>query len=547
MKRYICFLMALAVQTLSAGQSYYVNNLNSGGDGSFNNPYSTIAKGLSVLKAGDTLFIRGSASGEAQVYQENINLGSSSVSGSESANITVKNYGKEQVRILLSASFSVYSDWWFFEGLVFDIGANNYDLIKVRGDHLTFRNCEVTNGQKDGFDITNANYLLVENCRIHNFNRSDATDAHGIILDGGQNNTFRNNVIYDCKGDCIQLYRTYQNYNTVIEGNDLYTTFGPGSENAIDCKDTHGCIIRNNKMHGFHKAEDSDGVALKMNYDSDDVLIEGNDIYESNGGFRISGGETDRIVFQRNAVHDLHADGGDVSKYGYGIQFDGVNDIQVVSNTFANLPGPLFWIASAAATNLTMKNNLFYKANKLKDDGAFQGSVSIDYNGWFQCAETIGGAHDVTGSDPKFKDEANRDYYLLKESPVIDKGDLASGSGYPGGRIDLGAFEFEPSTSLQQGSWQPPQGFQLYQNFPNPFNPETTIAYELPAAGQVSLTIYDLQGRKVSAPVNSQQKAGFHRLEFSAVADKHTLTSGVYLYVLKYDEQQAIKRMILLK
>ncbi len=538
-------LLFLFSAFLFAGNIYYTDNQNSGSeDGSFSNPFQTIAAGMDALHAGDTLFVRGSQSGEAQLYTENLSLSDSKPNGTEAEPIVVIRYQNEQIHIILEGSFYIYTNWWEFNGLHFDMENKDLRVIRPRGDYLTFRNCEISNAQRDGFDVYFTNFLLIENCTIHNFNRSDQYDAHGIILNGGHNNTIRGNAIYDCKGDCIQLYKADQNYDTVIEDNDLYTTLGSGSENAIDIKGTKGCTIRNNKMHGFHDADDSDGSALKINKNSDDVLVENNEIYASNGGMRITGGDVDNITIQFNVVHDLHVDGGDSSKYGYGVQFDGVNDVTFKSNTFANIPGPLFWIASGGATNINMKNNLFYNSNSFKGATSdFIGTVSIDYNGWFNCNETISGTHDTNGSDPLFRNPQGQDYHLNEGSPAIDKGDPAEGTAFPGDKIDLGAFEFDNTTSLTY----PPQNilddFKLEQNYPNPFNPSTTINYRLSAVSFVELVVYNLLGEKVRTLVNRMQEAGIYSLVF----DGNSLPSGVYFYRLNAGSFSQIRKMTLLR
>ncbi|WP_456443946.1 right-handed parallel beta-helix repeat-containing protein [Caldithrix abyssi] len=541
----IILIILTTSQILFGLSIYFVDNTaGNNGDGSFEQPFNSIAEGMSHLQTGDTLFVRGSQSGPAQIYNEELYLSDSSPAGTQEAPIVVKAYQNEQVRIILQSSFSIYATHWTFEDLIFDMDGKNYDTIKLKGDYITFRNCEITNGQKDGFDIAGASYTLIENCIIHNFTRSDQYDAHGIILDGGLDNVFRNNTIYDCKGDCIQLYNSEQNYGTLIEGNNLYTTLGSGSENAIDVKAARNLRIINNKMHGFHDSEDSDGVALKINKDSDDILVYGNEIYESNGGIRVSGGDVDSIRIERNVIHDLHVDGGDSSKYGYGIQFDGVNNVHLINNTMANIPGPLFWIAGGSATNIRMENNLFYRSNAFKGSASeFKGNVFIDFNGWFKCQEIIASDNQVTGDDPSFVDEANYDYHLKGNSPAIDAGNPATGSDFPGGRVDLGAFEYEPATPIDQTPPQPPQNLRFFNCYPNPFNPDTIMEYELVISGQVRLEIFNILGEKIDALINGFQSAGIYQKRWLANA----LPAGIYFARLQVNRQTKVQSLILLK
>jgi aminopeptidase N len=88
-----------------------------------------------------------------------------------------------------------------------------------------------------------------------------------------------------------------------------------------------------------------------------------------------------------------------------------------------------------------------------------------------------------------------------------------------------------------------PVEFQLHQNFPNPFNPNTTIHYELPIANYVDLSIYTVLGEKVTTLVSKYQKAGFHLVKW----DASNLAGGVYVYKLKTSEFSDVKKMVLIR
>jgi hypothetical protein len=74
-----------------------------------------------------------------------------------------------------------------------------------------------------------------------------------------------------------------------------------------------------------------------------------------------------------------------------------------------------------------------------------------------------------------------------------------------------------------------PKTFSLEQNFPNPFNPTTTIYYQLPTASRVSIVVYDLLGREVKRLVDEVREAGYHEVRFSATGASG-IASGVYFY-----------------
>ncbi len=88
-----------------------------------------------------------------------------------------------------------------------------------------------------------------------------------------------------------------------------------------------------------------------------------------------------------------------------------------------------------------------------------------------------------------------------------------------------------------------PQAFSLSQNYPNPFNPSTAIYYDLPVAGRVSLTVYNLLGQEVVTLVDEEQKVGRYKVEFNAAS----FASGLYFYRLSAGTFYAVKKMLLLK
>jgi hypothetical protein len=88
-----------------------------------------------------------------------------------------------------------------------------------------------------------------------------------------------------------------------------------------------------------------------------------------------------------------------------------------------------------------------------------------------------------------------------------------------------------------------PTGFKLSQNFPNPFNPSTTIRFTLPQAGNVSLKVYNALGQEVATLVNGHQTAQNYEVTF----DASNLASGVYIYTLRTDNFSQSKKMLLVK
>jgi hypothetical protein len=83
--------------------------------------------------------------------------------------------------------------------------------------------------------------------------------------------------------------------------------------------------------------------------------------------------------------------------------------------------------------------------------------------------------------------------------------------------------------------------FELIQNFPNPFNPITTIKFQIPNSEFVILKIYNILGKEVATLVSKKLNQGNHTYTF----DGKNLASGVYYYQLVAGEYRAVKKMIL--
>lgn len=95
---------------------------------------------------------------------------------------------------------------------------------------------------------------------------------------------------------------------------------------------------------------------------------------------------------------------------------------------------------------------------------------------------------------------------------------------------------------------QIPAAFALHQNFPNPFNPETNIQYELPEAAFVSLNIFNVRGQEVRRLLSQQQSAGVKQISWNSQDNwGKNVPSGIYFYQLQAGNFIKIRKMILLR
>jgi len=167
-------------------------------------------------------------------------------------------------------------------------------------------------------------------------------------------------------------------------------------------------------------------------------------------------------------------------------------------------------------------------------------------------------------SDPGFYAWTEDNPYTLGEdSPCIDAGttdfsiftipdwyefptyDLSGNSRIYGDQVDLGAYEWQGQTGINDPVTAPV--FSL-RNYPNPFNPETTITYSLPEATKMRLDIYNLKGQLVKTLVNEAKAAGKYSVIWKGTDDRHhPVSSGIYIYKMSAGKYNSTRRMILMK
>jgi flagellar hook assembly protein FlgD len=93
-----------------------------------------------------------------------------------------------------------------------------------------------------------------------------------------------------------------------------------------------------------------------------------------------------------------------------------------------------------------------------------------------------------------------------------------------------------------------PTAYALEQNYPNPFNPSTQIRYALPEEARVTISVYDLMGRKVRTLVNGVQSAGYRSVVWNATNDMgRQVSAGVYIYSIQSGDFVQNRKLVLMK
>jgi predicted outer membrane repeat protein len=155
--------------------------------------------------------------------------------------------------------------------------------------------------------------------------------------------------------------------------------------------------------------------------------------------------------------------------------------------------------------------------------------------------------------DPQFVNPEESDFSLTEDSPCVDTGTAflvidgdtlvnLSDDRYSGDAPDMGAFEYGFSiVDLESNNF--PTAFNLLQAYPNPFNSSTRLEYEIPQAGQIAMSVYDLTGREIVKLADGWREVG----KYNIVLEGGNLTSGVYLISLDAGGRRVAKQVQLLK
>ena len=446
-----------------SSSTYYVDNhASSDGNGSISSPWDNIEDHVCDLSAGDTMYVRGDASGSRlysvpEVYLVDYEGCESGAAGSP---ITVAAYPGEHVTLRNSDSSThlVYLnnvDYWIVDGFTIDNNGYSGYAVAIRdGMHNTIRNNEIRNGLYYGILVGDGptQYTTIENNLIHDFNDPDR-DVHCICVEARSHyTTIRNNTTYSCSGDSVQLYAsdsaTTSDYSrdVLIEGNTFRRGTLTRTEDGIDVKQADGLTIRGNEILGFEGGSDPDhswyaGRGIMLQRGSRDVVISDNVIRDASIPLDIvsDGGKTIRnVTIYNNLIYDFHS--------YEAILLQNVEEIYIYNNTIANALDGGRSIRVGGSYGLTggaIRNNLIYDTDSAEASGDGMTNVVVDHNGWFSTGATGDFADntDVTGSDPRFMNSSGGDYRLQSSSPAVDAGAYI-GYPYGGAAPDLGAYEY---------------------------------------------------------------------------------------------------------
>jgi len=294
--------------------------------------------------------------------------------------------------------------------------------------------------------------------------------------------------------------------------------------------------IKNNQIeNGYVGFAEPSGYIVSVNSEN---IIESNIIINPSMGYcvicaAIAILDGSDCIIRNNLIIQAHGD-------GYGAVVASESQYVSHNNTFVS--------NSVGYANLSsdgiVSNDIIYGSSNtvyLDESSTIQVSYSDIEGGW----EGEG----IIDTDPLFVAPDSGDFHLQATSPCINAGDPSSPLDPDGTIADMGAFYFEQTmVGFHEDLVILPNKIYLHQNHPNPFNPVTTLRYDLPEDALVNITIYDMMGRQVSTLVSSQQSAGYKSIQWNATNNiGQPVSAGLYLYTVQAGSFRQTKKMVLLK
>ena len=554
--QYINSLDTLILENLAPDVNFYENGIyvatngnDQSGTGSINQPFRTINRALQVANPGDKIILRGGIYNERiRIQEPNIIIASKSGERAViSSPINDENIGEcirfdpeasgcKLVRLEIRGGYyyaiklETKWDWGGSDrsgvtNIVIDsciIHDSGRDCIKITPncDSVIIRRCEIYNsGMRDnsnaeGIDNVNGDFMLVQDCYIHNI------ATNGVYFKGGATLcVVERTKIDNCGGGGIMV------------GFDTSPEFFDTVANPSYYESIYG-IVRNCVIMNTNYA----GIGL---YAAKNAKIYNN-----------------TIIYTAKSDH---------SPIYFGLTFQDWDPIAkrpasinpIIKNNLViqdvNTPSTFVYIRYAYVDQLgghlysltgmpIMNNNCYYKISGSANfqDRRPNSLFDRNFSGW---RNHIVNENNSMETNPLILNY----FYLTSTSPCIDKAENTIYVSYDFNRhlrqgfYDIGANEYIQATNVYDN--QKKLRYELYNNYPNPFNPTTTISYTIPTSGNLSVKVYNSLGQEVTTLFEGYQEAGMKQLTFNA----NNLNSGVYYCIVNFGNTTKATKMLLMK
>ena len=285
----------------------------------------------------------------------------------------------------------------------------------------------------------------------------------------------------------------------------------------------------------FDGVSDTSVVEVQIG-EGTEVIRSFNDI----SNWSVSGSNIDAGDITLSVTDSLATEGNEAIRLDYEFTYNNSPDVWVYLDT--NIP--VYGIPDSIVVDAVSdgKNHLIELG--ISDNN--EESYNVRVKKWF--SNTSFDTYPAAMSDLLPVDPFNTFYYPISITSLKVKlhSEQQSGTTYKGTLFLDNLRIVYPKKTLVSNETERsgiPDEIALEQNYPNPFNPTTQITFNIPAAGQVSLEVFDVLGRKVATIIKKKLSAGLHTYSF----DASKLSSGLYLYRLKTENASLTRKMILLK
>ena len=584
MTRYILLFISIFSFTFATTLHVATTGSDETGDGSEENPFATIQKGVDVAIDMDTIYVsNGTYEGGIVISDKAISLIGESREETKinqpisSPQISIINCLEDTTRVdnfIIKHGSSNNGGGIYSYGSTVAIDNVDFEENSSSNNGAAIKSIESTvKVQNSIFNLNTCNLLggaiyvgPLTTCEIYNssFDNNEAlwggaiaTVGGGKLLVEGCNISFNTasgnnpnpNENYPTFGGGGGIYQEWSDsleiYDSEITNNTAAT--GAGGGIAVYLSDDvtiNNIVLSDNSSSGPNYPSGGGGAAF---YRADNVLFENSTIannvsnHNSGGGIFLGSesGQASIVVhatFNRlTIVNNSALSGGAIFCWSAILN---LYHSTLAQNEASNSEWSGGGLASHYVTEPNIISSLFYDniPNSIHNGYPYT-PVLVAYS---LVQEWWAGWGNLIDVDPLFCDPDSGDYSLAENSPCVG----ASQDGSNMGAYGIGCDPIILSISSELL----PVTYILHQNYPNPFNPVTTLRYDLPENSLVNVTVYDMLGRQVKTLINQTQDAGYRSIVWDATNDYgKPVSAGIYLYQIQAGEYISTKKMILLK
>ncbi len=565
------FLICLLYSGVTASVYYVSPSGDNGQSGDTSHPWRTIQFAVDQLTPGDTVYVTDG------VYNELVVLHMS---------------GTEERPIVLRAAPGAHP---IIDGSGLD--GNEPALIKITDQAgIVIEGFELRNVQSENFASGiwvrgHSHHITVRQNIIHDIGDPNPDGgAHGLAFYGTDGNAAMHHIIVEDN----ELYNLHLKWSEacafngnvrdfIVRGNILHDVDNIGfvfigfEGECADCSGgenqdrARNGRVYNNTVYNvdskdnppYNGERSAGGIYVDGGRD---ITIEGNRIFQCNIGVEVAsehgGKNAAGVIVRNNFIYSNHVAG--LSTGGYDVSVGATDSCFFVNNSFYNnhtsSRSTDDWGAEILLNyhvhDNVFENNIVYASEgypRVLTVGSDVVGNRLDYNLYAGSEQgEAPGDHSII-SDPLYVDPFAGDLHITRTSPAVDKGtlldsavtgteDIDGDERVKAAGIDMGADETGKAMKMyyRMKSALP---FELETNYPNPFNPLTTIRFKIHKRMYAVLQIFNNKGQSIYTPARGVFNAGEHRLIFNA----RNLAAGVYYLRLISGARQQTRRMVLLK